>query len=297
MRAPAGFEGILHGRDTLILHSGWVYHNVRAARVADRLRVPYVLTPHGAYDPNVFRRRRKSVKRLWWNLVERRLIARARAVHVFFDEQREELQQLGYGGAVIVAPTGLTIPELKQPARRSPFILWMGRFDIETKGIDLMLQALALVRPAVRPRMRLHGPDWHGGKQQVTLLVRDLGLQDFVTIGPALYGAAKWDALCDCSLFVFASRWEGQGLMPLEAAAAGAPLVVTNTTLVGRLLAAADAATLVDPTPEAIAAGILASHCSSDAMQQGARASEFVRQRFSWPAVAASYADQLRALL
>ena len=85
--------------------------------------------------------------------------------------------------------------------------------------------------------------------------------------------------------------------MALEAAAAAAPLVVTNTTSVGRHLAAAQAAILVEPTPQSIAAGIVRACTSSEAGEFGARASQLVRQRFSWPAVAESYAQQLRALL
>jgi glycosyltransferase involved in cell wall biosynthesis len=296
IRFPIGLEQILHGRDLLVLHSGWVYHNVQAARSAARSGVPYVLTPHGAYDPNVFKRRRRS-KRLWWKVFEHQLVTRARAIHVFFEEQRDELRQLGYTGPVIIAPTGLTIPDFKTQVGRSEFLLWMGRFDIEIKGIDLLLHALASLPPSARPRARLHGPDWRGGKQQARQLVRELGLGDYVQIGPPLYGSEKWEALRGCGFFIFPSRWEGQGLMALEAAAAAAPLVVTSTTSVGRHLAAAQAAILVEPTVESIAAGIVRGYSSSDAGEFGARASQLVRERFSWPAVAESYAHQLRDLL
>jgi glycosyltransferase involved in cell wall biosynthesis len=296
IRYPVGLEHILHGRDLLVLHSGWVYHNVRAARSAARTGVPYLLTPHGAYDPNIFRRRMRS-KRLWWKVFEQDLVSRARAIHVFFEEQRDELRQLGYGGPVIIAPTGLTTPDFKMQADRSEFLLWMGRFDIEIKGIDLLLHALASLHPSARPRTLLHGPDWRGGKEQTRRLVRELDLDDRVTIGPPLYGSQKWDALRNCRLFIFPSRWEGQGLIALEAAAAAAPLVVTSTTSVGRHLASARAAILVEPTAQSIAAGIVQGWSSSEAGELGTRASQLVREKFSWPAVAKSYTQQLGALL
>jgi glycosyltransferase involved in cell wall biosynthesis len=296
MRAPVGLERILDGEDLLVLHSGWTYHNVQAARSATRARTPYVLTPHGAYDPNIFKRRRRY-KQFWWNIYEHGLVTRAHAIHVFFDQQRDELRQLGYSGPVIVAPNGLAIPDFETEAVRSDWLLWIGRFDIEIKGIDLLLQALASLPPSVRPRARLHGPDWRGGKQQTRQLVQELGLSDYVTIGPPLYGPDKWAALRGCRLFIFASRWEGQGLMALEAAAAAAPLVVTNTTSLGRQMAAAQAAILVEPTPGSIAAGILRGCSSSDTRELGVRASRLVSEKFAWPAVADSYAEQLRALL
>lgn len=295
LRAPVGLERILDGQDLLVIHSGWAYHNLQAARSADRAGVPYVITPHGAYEPNVFRRRR-TAKQVWWRVFEHELVTRARAIHVFFEEQSDELRQLGYTGPVVVAPNGVSIPDFTARVARSQYVLWMGRFDIETKGLDLLLRALASLDPSARPRARLHGPDWRGGKQQTAGLVHELGLEDFVTIGPPLYGSEKWDALRGCGLFVFPARWDGQSVMLLEAAAAGAPLVVTNTTPVGRYIAAHQAALLVEATPDAIASGMVRGF-SSEVAGMGARASQVVRDRFSWRAVAERYTEQLRDVL
>jgi glycosyltransferase involved in cell wall biosynthesis len=295
MRLPVGLERILEGQDLLVLHSGWSSYNLAAARAAVRMGVPYVLMPHGAYEPNVFRRRSTS-KQLWWRLFEHQLVTAALAIHVFFEEQIDELRQIGYAGPVVVAPNGISMPDFARGADRAEYLLWMGRFDIETKGLDLLLNALASLDPSARPRLRLHGPDWRGGKQQTAQLVRELGLEDVVAIGPPLYGSQKWEALRECGLFVFPARWDAQSVMVLEAAAAGAPLLVTSTTPIGRMMAAQKAALLVDATPEAIASGITKG-LSSEAAALGVRASEVVRERFSWPAVAEHCAQQLRGLM
>ena len=47
------------------------------------------------------------------------------------------------------------------------YVLWLGRFDPEHKGLDLLLQALALLPSRERPTLRIHGPDWRGRKQKV----------------------------------------------------------------------------------------------------------------------------------
>ena len=295
LRAPVGLEPILTGHDLLILHSGWAYHNVRAARDAIRSRVPYVLTPHGAYEPNVFRRK-STAKRVWWTMFERELLARAQGIHVFFEEQSNELRQIGYRGPVIVSPNGLTVPDFEAPATRADYLLWMGRFDIETKGLDLLLRALASLHANERPPARLHGPDWRGGKQRVAQLVRELGLDDDVQIGAPLYGPEKWRALRECGAFVFPARWDAQSVMVLEAAAAGAPLVMTDTTVIGRHLGSYEAAIVVEATPAAIASGIRRG-LSPEAAKVGTQASRVVHDRFSWPAVAADYTRQITALL
>src|SRR4029434_10292678 len=84
MRVPVGLERFLDRQDLLVLHSGWSYHNLAAARSAVRSRVPYVLMPHGAYEPNVFKRRSTS-KQIWWQVFEQQLVTGALAVHVFFE--------------------------------------------------------------------------------------------------------------------------------------------------------------------------------------------------------------------
>jgi glycosyltransferase involved in cell wall biosynthesis len=127
-------------------------------------------------------------------------------------------------------------------------------------------------------------------------MVRELGLEDFVAIGPPLYGQDKWDALRACGLFVFPSRWDAASVMLLEAAGAGAPLVVSRTTPLGRYLGTLDAALLVDTTASSIASGIVRA-LSTEAEHLSARALQVARERFSWPAVAESYARQLADVL
>jgi glycosyltransferase involved in cell wall biosynthesis len=295
LRVATDLPLVLHGADFLVLHSGWVYHNVHAARVASRLGVPYVLTPHGAYDPNVFARR-SALKRMWWALLERHVVVNASGVHVFFEEEREFLANLGYAGPFVVAPSGVTIPHAVAPqVDTAGYVLWMGRFDLEHKGVDLLLHALASLPPEHRPPARLHGPDWRGGKRTAMELVRTLGLESSVTIGPAVYGREKWQTLANCKLFVFPSRWEAQGIVALEAAGVGSTLVVTGTTFVGQELARRGAAILAESDPESIASAIVKGW-SSDTSQLRLRAAHLVRERYSWTAVAVSYLGQLRAL-
>jgi glycosyltransferase involved in cell wall biosynthesis len=295
LRYPTDMERVLRGADLLVLHSGWVYHNVSAARRSLRAGTPYVITPHGAYDPNVFRRR-AIVKAVWWRSLERRVLEGALAVHIFFEGERAHLERLGYRGDVIVAPNGVSVPSFDSHPQRRDYALWMGRFDIETKGIDLLLRAQAWLAADRRPELRLHGPDWRGGKERAARMVHDLGLEGSVTIGPPVYGSEKWKLLRECGVFLFTSRWDSSSMMALEAAGAGAPLVATDTTFVGRELAENGASILVEPASSSIGDGVMEG-LSEAGRVAGARAAEVVRERFSWPAVSQRFLDQLELLL
>jgi glycosyltransferase involved in cell wall biosynthesis len=294
-RVPTGLDDVMRGADLLVLHSAWALHNIHAAAIARQLGVPYLLEPRGAYDPNILRRKR-IVKRVWWIAWERSLVTRAHPIHVFFDEERPHIAALGYRGALVRAPNGIEPPAgAAWDGGSGEHILWLGRFDPEHKGIDLLVRAVRLVPAEQRPRLRLHGPDFRGGKERIRRLVHTLALEPWVTVGDALYGRAKWDLLSRASGFVYPSRWEGFGNSVAEAVAMGVPTLVTPYPL-GRFLAARGGAILAEATPEGLARGLRALGASQAAgtAREGAR---IMRDEMSWDAVARSWLTQTEALL
>jgi glycosyltransferase involved in cell wall biosynthesis len=293
MRRPVGLGPVIEGNDVLVLHSGWVMGNVVAARAARRLKVPYIATPHGAYIPELGRRNRLQ-KRLFWMLFERQLVAGAAALHVFFDGEVSVVRGLG-ARATIVASNGVLFPEATS-WRGGPdaAVLWLGRFDPEHKGLDLLLRGLALLPPGQRPRLRLVGPDWRDSKRGLSALVDELGLHDSVRIEPPVTESEKWSQLAEARAFVYPSRWDACPMSVLEAAAMGTPTLVTDYPL-GRYLSDRGAALRVEASPEGIAAG-LRELVGPEARAIGERAHDVITREFSWDGVAESWLRQLEAL-
>jgi glycosyltransferase involved in cell wall biosynthesis len=295
LSVPVGLHTGLRHADVLLLPSAWVLHNVWAAAQARRAGVPYVLAPRGAYDPNILGRKR-ALKAMWWRGLERRVLAGARAVHVFFESQEAHLEALGYSGPVVVAPNGVEPPDgVRWDGGSAGSLLWLGRFDPEHKGLDLLVEAMALIPEPDRPKLRLHGPDWRGRKSGVREHVRKLGLERWITIGGPLYGEEKWEAMRTAAGFVYPSRWEGFGNSAAEAAALGVPLLVTPYPL-GLHLASRGGAILSKATASALAEA-LPRLASPEAADVGSRAADVAREDFSWRRVGCSWLEQLRALI
>lgn len=103
------------------------------------------------------------------------------------------------------------------------YILFLGRIDIDQKGIDLLLAAYAKIPHKTYPLV-IAGKG--SGEQTLHELIKRYDLTRHVSfIGPA-FGEKK-DALLSSALYVvMPSRNEGFALFSLEALAAGIPLVV-----------------------------------------------------------------------
>ncbi len=284
---------MLYGSDLLVLHSGWVVHNVVAARAARAAGVPYLLEPRGAYDRQILSRNRLR-KKVWWALLERRVAAGAAGIHLFFDSEREHLRDLGYRGGVVVAPNGVE-PRDDVHWEGGDHLVWLGRFDPEHKGLDLLVRAVGLIPHLDRPTLRLYGPDWRGQKAAVWGLIDGLGLKDWVQICPPVYGAAKWDVLRRARGFVYPSRWEGFGIALAEAINIGAPALVTAYPL-GRFLAERDAAFFAEATVEGLAAGLVTLSSSPRRQEIGRNGARVVREELTWDHTARSWLDQVSEL-
>lgn len=292
---PLNISRVLKGADLLVLHSGWTMHNIGAAAAARAMGVPYLLEPRGAYDPNIVTRRR-ALKRAWWITLERRLVSGARGIHVFFDLEYSHLAALGYEGPVVVAPNGVATPEgVAWDGGSGGYVLWMGRFDLEHKGLDLLLEALGMIPPGQRPQLRLHGPDWRGQKKKVVEMVATLELEGSVTVGPPLRGAEKWRHLQCARGFVYPSRWEGFGISVAEAASVGVPPLVTPYPF-GRYLATRGAALLAERRPASLAAGLLGV-ASAESSYLGRNAARVTRDELQWETVARSWLRQVEGIL
>jgi glycosyltransferase involved in cell wall biosynthesis len=290
-RVPLKLREVFEGADLAIFHSAWVVHNVAAGAVARRANVPYILAPRGAYDPHIVRRKR-LFKLAWWVAFERSLVQGARAMHLFFDSERDDMQNLGYTGPWLVAPNGVEPPEgVRWDGGSGGYVLWMGRFDPEHKGLDLLLHGVAQMGPGSRPILRLVGPDWRGRKKAVAALIGRLGLGAEVTIEAPVYGREKWDLLAAASGLVYPSRWEGFGNSVAEAVSVGVPTLTTTYPL-GRYLASKGGAFLSDPSPASLAAG-LDRLVSSEAPAVSERGSAFVNSDMSWGNVTAVWRRQL----
>jgi glycosyltransferase involved in cell wall biosynthesis len=292
IRVPRRLASTLTSDDILVLHSTYIPGNISAAWSARRQGIPYIVVPHGGYNKRA--RERRHLRKGAWQPVERVYLEGALAVHVFFENETRDIAEMAPNARWIVAPTGYALPAERWDGGTGGYLAWLGRYDICTKGLDLLVHAMSRLPESERRPLRTHGKRSENSAEDLERIVRESGLTDIVTVGGELRESEKANFLRRAAAYVHPSRWESHSLGLVEALAYGMPVVVSARCVIAPHLRAADAAVVVEPTPDGIARGISAILRSPQ--QYCDRAIQFVQTSLSWNAIMGDYLRQIESL-
>lgn len=223
-----------------LLHTHLVHGDVYGAIAAGALRLPYLSTRHNddRYLLGPFRYVDRAFAR-----GARRLIAISDAVRRFLEaagHAPEKLVTIRYGlDELPAAPAEVTPVDEGIPAG-APLALAVGRL-IAQKDHATLLRAFARVH-AELPEARLAILGSGPLEGETRALVRELGLDDDVSL-PGRTNIRDWLERGD--VFVHTSRWEGFGIVLLEAMLASLPVVATSVSAVPEIVADGETGILV----------------------------------------------------
>lgn len=247
--------------DVLHVHAPFSYPTWPACALARRMRVPYFYRTLGTLDPWSLRQKAWK-KRPYYQLVEKRNLYGAYAVHVTSPPEREAIAALGVPrDRIALIPIGidpasrLAAPPLAPPVR----LLFIGRLHPK-KGIPLLLEALSQLRRAgVDAVLDVAGSGDESYARVLAGEVQRLGLGPAVRFVGFVTGEAKAQLLSSAHVFVLAAYDENFGISVAEAMAYGVPVVVSEAVGIaedihqagaGRICATGDAAGLARAVKE-----------------------------------------------
>lgn len=224
---------------------------------------------------------------------------RARVVITDTEFSRREIQEhIGIPQSQIrVIPLGISPAfdsRLSIPDQREPLVLFVGSV-FERRRVDRLIGSFDRVADAVpgarleivgenrtrQPRLDLEAlkrAQRHGDRISLRAYVDDVTLR-------SLYAKA--------SVFAFLSEYEGFGLTPLEALAAGVPPVLLDTAVARETCGAAARYVSADAPDEAIAAALIDLLTNPQRRAEIAVHAEAVLSRYDWDLAAA---DTLQVL-
>ena len=225
-----------------LVHTHLVHADVYGALAAARLRLPHISSRHNddRYLLGPFR------------LVDRAFAARARRLIAISDAVRRFLAEAGHAERKLVTVHyGLDslpdAPSQRSPAEEgvpdgAPLLLAIGRLT-EQKEHPTLLRAFAAAR-AKHPEAMLAILGIGPLEAETRALATELGLDGSVVL-PGRLEIRDWLERAD--VFVHSSRWEGFGLVLLEAMLAGLPIAATRASAVPEVVADGETGLLVEP--------------------------------------------------
>ena len=194
-------------------------------------KVPSVVAIHDvsfAARPDWFRAR-EGMRRRW---LSRQAAQHSSAIITISEFSRRELvERFGVAESKIhVIPPGVTAPRISSSPERQPATVLFAGSIFNRRHVPHLVRAFALVAQRhPQARLEIAGDNRSYPRQDLEQVIRYEGLE----------GRARWRSwvpeeelsrLYGCArAFAFLSEYEGLGLTPLEALAAGVPPVVLDT--------------------------------------------------------------------
>jgi len=291
--------------DLVLVHAHFQFANWVGAYWARRLQKPYIIFSHGSLHQAAVSNKNYWQKKLYFNVLERRNFQQS--LFIAFNAPEEKAQSLWQEHGRVI-PNGVDpdefrdLPELGYFRAQYPqltdkiIFLFLGRLDIEQKGLDVLLTALA---PIMQEHPALHlvlaGPDEDNGKKKLQQMADSLEMDDRITFTGLITGADKMGALQDADGFVLPSRFEGLSIALLEALYMGLPMLVTDRVGLSQQIAARSAGIKVSFGVDEIESGLrqLADQATREAMQ--GKGTVLVQEAYTWDSIAAQFVAMMQS--
>ncbi len=268
-------DGLIHA------HGLWGLCNLLAERVAGRLDVPMIVSPHGMLDPWALDRGRLQ-KGLALHLFQRRALQAASMFFASSSQEAASIRAAGLAAPIAIVPHQVTLAArtAAHPDRRARrTLLFLSRIH-PVKGLRVLVEAWHRVR-APDWEVVIAGPDEAGHRREIEALLHSLGLGSGVRFVGETHGPAKQALFESADLFILPSHSENFGLVVAEALSCGLPVITTQRTP-WAALAQHDSGWWVPDTVEGIAAALDDAIRASPGRrrQMGLRGREYVGREF-----------------
>ncbi|KOY87019.1 hypothetical protein AD998_13485 [bacterium 336/3] len=244
-------KAILEKKEAVFhLHGGWIPIYSSLAILFAKYQIRFVLTPHGAYN-TIAMKRSKWMKKLYFHLFEKKLLEKVYKIHSLGKTEMKGLDSIFPNSKSFLLPYGFDFVENKKSSQpyQSGFVIgFMGRLDVYTKGLDLLMNAFEVFQKTNRNSQLWIVGDGKG-RSFLENQIKEKQLQNVIFWGKK-FGKEKEELLSKMHVFAHPSRNEGLPSSVLEVAALGIPSVVTHATNIAEYIQNYDAGIAIENNSE-----------------------------------------------
>jgi len=285
--------------DIVHIHSVYLYPTLAASYWCRNFKVPYIITPLGALDPDMIYLRNWFKKMFYIKFIEQKNIKNASLIHVASAYEKQRFLSLGFNDIPMsVVPHGIDVEEYEQhkssgglrtkytKLQGKKVILFLGRVHLK-KGFDLLASAFKKIAGKRNDTyLVIAGPDQEGYADKVKEMFAKFNLSEKVIFTGMLLESDKLSAFYDSDVFVLPSRGENFGFAVLEAMACKLPVVITDRVGLYPDVEEHKAGVVTKCDPEQIATAILKlldNETLNKSMGENGR--RLAKDKFAWDKV------------
>ncbi len=204
---------------------------------------------------------------------------------VLSSDMKEHILSLKKSARVEVIPEGVEDELLEMEYEFGDYIFYLGRYDFDQKGLDLLLRAYAGVPENERLPLVLAG---HGDQAPVEKMIGELGIGNSIKLLGKIDAVQRAHHLKRCRFVCMPSRAETFGMVIVESCAAHKPVIVFDHPPMNEV-AAPDACIKVPPFEVEGYTEAMRLLLNADEAEIGARGEKarFWAGKFSWDSIAA----------
>lgn len=199
---------------------------------------------------------------------------------------QNELKAIRGDDGLHLVYTGVADSSFVEPNDEGDYILFFGRLDTYTKGIDLLFEAFATIKDD-GVRLVVAGRGSPERQQELEALAGQLGISSRVEFKGSVSEDTRTELYRHAIFFCSPSRYEGWCIAAVEAAAAGRPVV--GTRIPGMIDAVRDGETgLLVPPDDVRALSEAMNHLLASPSKRAAlgRAGRTWAEQFTWDRIA-----------
>lgn len=244
--------------------------------------------------PSMFNAKEFTKKyRLPFHLVEKLGIKHYKYMLPYSEVDSAKAKKLNPNILYKIVSQGVGEEYFKIKSAKKKHILFLSRFDINQKGIDLLLEAYAKVKDKINYPLVItgHGPDG----EKIKSLAKKLNIENKVNFVGSAYGEKKFKLMSEAVFVAFPSRHDEMCLWTLEALAGSLPIVcfdIPESKWIGRNVSFKAKAFNIDDYSERLLEA--ASTPKIEKMSKDAR--DFAKN-FKWSNVAKEFESFFKKIL
>lgn len=219
--------------DLIHFNSTYIYEHYRFSRFFVKHGIPYIVSPHGGMTKKAMQKKR--LKKIIGNIIFfNSYIKSCEELHCLTIQEKKEV--MNWKKPCFVVPNmvdensfwDLSFKKYHENNRLN--IAFIGRIDIEQKGLDILMESVLSLGNLNNFNIDLYGPSKKNDKEILIKFITCNNLSKFIHIYDAVSSYQIPKLLHNYDMFVHLSRWEGLPNSILEALACGLPCLVTPGT-------------------------------------------------------------------